>query len=117
MRRMLGRIAARTMPRTYRNLQVLSTLDLDDDTMVERIVAYETEVRELRAELNEVRRDNRRVTELYDLVFERLRDDMPLRATPLAFDGRRQAQGADAAAADAAPVAGASDSGVGTPDA
>jgi len=97
---MLGRMAARMMPRTYRNLQVLSTLDLDDDTMVERIVAYETEVRELRAELNEVRRDNRRVTELYDLIFERLRDDMPLRAKPIAFENGQQGAAADVAAGE-----------------
>ncbi|WP_157426552.1 hypothetical protein [Agromyces salentinus] len=74
-------------PRTYHNLQVLSTVDLQSDSMLERMISYETEVRELRAELNEIRRDNRRVVELYDLVFERLQEDMPLRAKPVPADG------------------------------
>lgn len=83
MKRWLGRIAARVMPRTYRNFQLLSNVDAGGESMATRLVAYEAEVRELRAELNEVRRDNRRVVELYDLVFERLRQDMPLRAEPI----------------------------------
>lgn len=83
MSRLLGKIAARVMPRTYKNLKVIGSIDLHDDSMIQRLIAYETEIRELRAELNEVRRDNRRVVELYDLVFARLQDDMPLRAKPL----------------------------------
>jgi len=40
---------------------------------------FEARIAELEAALNELRRDNRRVTELYDLVFERLRQDNPLK--------------------------------------
>ncbi|MGI9823130.1 hypothetical protein [Agromyces sp. Marseille-Q5079] len=93
MKRMLGSIAARVMPRTYHNLKVLSTVDLQNDSMLERMISYETEVRELRSELNEVRRDNRRVVELYDLVFARLQEDMPLRAKPLPADDSAASHG------------------------
>jgi urease gamma subunit len=40
-----------------------------------RVAALETAVAELREEIDESRRDGRRVAELYDLVFERLRAD------------------------------------------
>ena len=39
-----------------------------------RVDALETAVAELREEIDETRRDGRRVAELYDLVFERLKD-------------------------------------------
>ncbi|MFB9309281.1 hypothetical protein BJY17_001258 [Agromyces hippuratus] len=83
MKKYIERFAARTMPSAYKNLRMLARVNASDETMLARVIAYEEEVRELRAELNEVRRDNRRVVELYDLVFARLRDDMPLRAQPL----------------------------------
>ncbi|SIN70527.1 hypothetical protein [Agromyces cerinus] len=83
MKNYIERIAARTMPSAYRNLRMLARVNASDETMLARVIAYESEVRELRAELNEVRRDNRRVVELYDLVFDRLREDMPLRAQPV----------------------------------
>jgi uncharacterized coiled-coil protein SlyX len=38
-----------------------------------RIESLETAVAELREEIDETRRDDRRVAELYDLVFERLK--------------------------------------------
>lgn len=83
MREFAGRVASRLMPRTFDNLKKLSDVSLDDDAMVIRLLKYEEELRELKAELNEVRRDNRRVVELYELVFNRLQDDMPLRSAPV----------------------------------
>ncbi|MFE6963798.1 hypothetical protein ACFVAJ_01715 [Agromyces sp. NPDC057679] len=83
MKQFFGRLAERAMPVTYNNLKLLARVDPTDDSLTGRMLAYELEVRELRAELNEVRGENRRVVELYDLVFERLREDMPLRATPM----------------------------------
>ncbi|BDZ45915.1 DUF6752 domain-containing protein [Naasia aerilata] len=38
-----------------------------------RVDALETAIAELREEIDETRRDDRRVAELYDLVFERLK--------------------------------------------
>ncbi|WP_350339447.1 MULTISPECIES: DUF6752 domain-containing protein [Paramicrobacterium] len=61
-----------------RNLTLLTELDEGSETVAELLVKYELQVRDLRAELNEMRRDNRRMAELYDLVFERLRDENPL---------------------------------------
>lgn len=39
------------------------------------IARLEAEVAALRGEIDELRADSRRIAELYDLVFERLRDD------------------------------------------
>ncbi|MFC9917636.1 hypothetical protein [Agromyces binzhouensis] len=91
MKRLIGKVLSRIAPRTYQNLRLLSEANHSGDDLFALLADYETEVRELRAELNEVRRDNRRVVELYDLVFERLQDDMPLTARPVASDDGRHA--------------------------
>ena len=39
-----------------------------------RVARLERDVAELRAEIDELRRDSARVAELYELVFERLRE-------------------------------------------
>lgn len=83
MKRFLAGVFRRMAPRTYANLQLLSEANTSGSDLVELLSRYEAEVRELRAELNEVRRDNLRVVEIYDLVFERLRQDMPLTARPV----------------------------------
>lgn len=78
MRRFFGRLAGKIAPRTFRNLKKLSGIRSVDGEMFERLAAYDDEVKQLRAELNELRRDNRRVVELYDAVFEKARRDTPL---------------------------------------
>ncbi|MFF2370058.1 hypothetical protein [Agromyces sp. NPDC058110] len=86
MKRTIGRLASKAMPRTYSNLQLLSTMNDGGESVIATLVSLDEQVRELRAELNEVRRDNRRVVELYDLVFARLQEDTPLKATALRLD-------------------------------
>lgn len=41
---------------------------------------FERRIADLEQQLKEMRQDNRRVAELYDVIFERLRDDNPLSA-------------------------------------
>ncbi len=67
--------ARRLAPRTMRNLEALSDLNADHAEGPLRFVAYERELQELRKEVDALRRDNRRVAELYDVVFERARRD------------------------------------------
>jgi hypothetical protein len=70
VKHLLGRIARRIAPRTLTNLQRLSGLNEEFDQGPARFVNYEREIRALRREIDELRRDNRRVAELYDAVFE-----------------------------------------------
>ena len=55
----------------------------DDDTALDalraRVAELEGRLDDLAAQLRESREDNRRVTELYDVVINRLREDNPLR--------------------------------------
>ena len=71
MKQFLANIAQRLAPRTVTNLRRLNTLDpaLDGGRGLPRLMGYEREVRELRREVDELRRDNRRVAELYDVFF------------------------------------------------
>jgi hypothetical protein len=79
MKNLISKLASRLAPRTYENLQLLATVDVQTgETVASMLARHQVEVRELRAEVNELRRDNRRVTELYDAVFERIRSDNPL---------------------------------------
>ena len=78
MREFLRRTARRIAPTAYGKLEALNTAALRSGDS-EKIHELKEEVRELRLQLHELRQDNRRVTELYDLVFERLRQDNPLR--------------------------------------
>ncbi len=64
-----GRILARLDPRSAK-----APGDIDAAELGRRLVACEAEVRELRREIDELRMDSLRIAELYDLVFERLRD-------------------------------------------
>ncbi|MFT4235935.1 MAG: hypothetical protein QM607_13190 [Microbacterium sp.] len=80
MRELLRRVARRIAPTAYGKLELLNASEIgraDDAT----VAALREEVLELRQQLHELRQDNRRVTELYDLVIERLRDDAPLRSS------------------------------------
>lgn len=69
MKRLLMRTANRLAPRTVSNLRQLSALDEEFAEDPARFISYEREIRELRREIDELRRDNRRVAELYDVVY------------------------------------------------
>ncbi|GAA1710324.1 hypothetical protein GCM10009809_03330 [Isoptericola hypogeus] len=75
MKSYVARIARRVAPRTVRNLEALSDLTADHGEGPLRFVAYERELQDLRREVDALRRDHRRVAELYDVVFERARQD------------------------------------------
>ena len=46
----------------------------DRNTPEQRVARLEREIAELRSEIDELRRDSARIAELYDLVFDRLRE-------------------------------------------
>jgi uncharacterized protein DUF6752 len=66
----LIKAAQRVAPRTVNNLRTLRSLDQEFEQGPARFITYEREVWALRREVDELRRDNRRVAELYDAVFE-----------------------------------------------
>jgi hypothetical protein len=70
MKQFLASIAQRLAPRTVTNLRRLNTLDPEFDGGLPHLVSYERELRELRREIDELRRENRRVAELYDVFFQ-----------------------------------------------
>ncbi|WP_417562193.1 hypothetical protein [Microbacterium sp.] len=78
MRKLLRSLAEKIAPTAYGRLKQLSVLD-EESTASEILLRYEEQVKDLQAQLDEVRRENRRVVELYDLVFERLQNDRPVR--------------------------------------
>lgn len=80
MRALLRRLARFIAPTAYGKLEAfnlvqtqadMSTRAPADQDLVDRVA-------ELEQQLKEMRQDNRRVAELYDLVFERMRSDNPL---------------------------------------
>ncbi|GAB2470633.1 hypothetical protein [Jatrophihabitans fulvus] len=66
----LTRQAQRLAPRTLHNIRTLSSLDQEFEQGPARFIDYEREIRALRRDIDELRRDNRRVAELYDAVFD-----------------------------------------------
>lgn len=66
----LKKTAYRIAPRTVNNLRTLRDMDQEFEQGPARFVNYEREIWALRREVDELRRDNRRVAELYDAVFE-----------------------------------------------
>jgi transposase len=70
VRTFLVKLGRRLAPRTLENLRTLSTLDEQFEQGPARFIDYEREIRTLRRDIDELRRDNRRVAELYDAVFE-----------------------------------------------
>ncbi len=77
MRNLLRRLARRLAPTAYTKLERLTLMTVDEEKVaVDR--ALLERIRDLEVQLKEVRQDHRRVTELYDLMFERLRQDNPL---------------------------------------
>jgi hypothetical protein len=81
VRKLLARIAPRMAPRALANLRTISSLDQQFDQGPARFIVYERELRALRREIDELRRDNRRVAELYDAVFERAKQDAAASST------------------------------------
>lgn len=89
MKTYLANLARRVAPRTVRNLEALSDLTADHGEGPLRFVAYERELQELRREVDALRRDNRRIGELYDAVFEWARRDAEARGVAPAVDQDR----------------------------
>ena len=77
MKQIIGKAARKVAPRTVDNLLFLSRSGVKGNDMVELLRAYQDEIEELKGEMKELRRDQRRMAELYDLVFERVRADNP----------------------------------------
>ncbi|MEW2009903.1 DUF6752 domain-containing protein [Microbacterium sp. NPDC078814] len=77
MRAIIRKIASFIAPTAYAKLQ---RFDPDQRDVIAAEVAAELleRIADLEQQLKEVRQDNRRVAELYDLVFSRLREDNPL---------------------------------------
>lgn len=79
MRSMLRRLAMWIAPTAYTKLQALD-VDRPLPTGLEDADDLRARIADLEQQLKEMRQDNRRVAELYDVIFERLRDDNPLSA-------------------------------------
>ncbi|MEP6851196.1 MAG: hypothetical protein ABJA87_00790 [bacterium] len=77
MNEYIKKAARRVAPRTVNNIRTLATLDQQFEQGPARFISYERELRELRREIDELRRDNRRVAELYDAVFEWAHQQIP----------------------------------------
>lgn len=87
MKKLLASLAQRLAPRTVSNIRALSVLDQEFNQGPERFLNYEREIAVLRRELDDMRRDNRRVAELYDVVFEWAKADAASRGVTPAADG------------------------------
>lgn len=73
MKQFFGNMARRVAPRTMRSLTYLSDTTDEYGGLIDRFMEYDHELDRLKAEVDELRRDNRRVVELYDLVVDELR--------------------------------------------
>lgn len=78
MRELLRKVAMRIAPTAYGKLQAFDPEKIMKASTVETVELMER-IKDLEQQLKEVRQDNRRVAELYDVIFERLREDNPLR--------------------------------------
>jgi hypothetical protein len=70
LKKLVSAAVERLAPRTLRNLRRLNALDPNLDRNLPLVLTYERELRALQREVDELRRDHRRVAELYDAVFE-----------------------------------------------
>jgi hypothetical protein len=77
MRRFLRKLAMLVAPTAYGKLQRFDP-DKPAPVAAEATAELVARVADLEAQIREMRQDNRRVAELYDAVFERLRQDNPL---------------------------------------
>lgn len=79
MRKYLRKLAEKIAPTAYNRLRRLSVLDEASGSVTDILLRYEQQLHDLQSQVDELRRENRRVVELYDLVFERLQRENPLR--------------------------------------
>jgi hypothetical protein len=79
MRKYLRKFAEMIAPTAYERLRRLNALDEGSGKVSDILLRYEDELHDLRQQIDEVRREHRRVEELYDLLFERLQRENPLR--------------------------------------
>ncbi len=86
MKKRLAKLARRVAPRTMSTLQALSVMEADYGTNAARFIAYERELQGLRREIDELRRNQRRINELYDIVFTRARADAAARGLAPSVD-------------------------------
>jgi hypothetical protein len=75
IRHLFSKLSRTVAPRTVENLIFLAKTRSRGSDVIELLRVYEDELQDLKTELNEIRRDQRRMAELYDLVFERARSD------------------------------------------
>ncbi len=75
MKSLIRRILRRLGPRTADRVAFVLRAERDHGEVIEKLMDYERELAGLRREIDELRRDNRRMAELYDLVFERVKSD------------------------------------------
>lgn len=73
-------------PRTFRNLESMSRINAEYELDGKRMIVYERELREMRREIDALRREHRRVIELYDAVFDYVRDGGSERASKTSPD-------------------------------
>jgi len=73
VKKLMAQLVQRLAPRTVTNLRALAVLDEEFNQGPERFLNYEREIARLRRDIDELRRDHRRVAELYDVVFESAR--------------------------------------------
>ena len=87
MKHFLAAIAQRVAPRTVTNLRRLNALDPELGRGLPQLISYERELRELRREVDELRRDNRRVAELYDAFYQWLNQNVGSRGSDVDAGG------------------------------
>lgn len=88
LRTVLRKTAERVAPGTVSSLRIINGLDTEFVDGPGRFIRYEREIAELRREIDELRRDNRRVAELYDLVFEWAKANAAARGAAPATDAQ-----------------------------
>lgn len=74
MKRIINKLIKWLAPRTSENLVYLTRASVKGNDIIDIVRAYDQELNELKAEMNEIRRNERRMAELYDLVFEHVRE-------------------------------------------
>lgn len=79
MRKYLRKLAETVAPTAYSRLRRLTVLDAEGGSVTDIMLRMEAQLHEVEQQLDELRRENRRVTELYDVMFERLQRENPLR--------------------------------------
>jgi hypothetical protein len=89
---MLRKTARRIAPGTLANLRTLRALDAQFADGPARFIRYEREIAALRREIDDLRRDNRHVAELYDVVFDWAKANAAARGVAPAVDATMTVQ-------------------------